>query len=495
MSSLRSSGYDNYQAIEDIIDNSIDAGAKQIKVFAESHQNILNRIIIADNGSGMDAAILDEALKLGSLIQKDENSDLGKFGMGLITASISIAKKLEVITKIKDGDFLYASQDLDEIETANEFEKEQRKANEAEIAFFKDYISCDAGTIVVLTKIDRPSDKNTTQFSTKLAKDIGRIYRKFLQSGTSIEVNSKRVTAIDPLWRDKTDKPEIFSEEEYDIPESIADKTGEKIKVVLAILPEHNEEVSKADKINIINQGFYILRNNREIAYGEALGLFTKHNDFNRLRGEISFSAKLDRQLGIKFSKVGVSLNDELFDFLNQNLGAQLRTIRNRLKEKKAAADSETLDHKDSEMAIAQKAKLLTTPDAIIEKRAPKTQKTEREESKNSAKERININKTQTLPGGITPRFVTVQMKAEGPIYSCEQQGKTIIIQWNSDHPFYQKMMLANRDDKNIVSALDYLVFALASAELRLSANNEEHAELVSNLKTIVSSNLRVLLS
>lgn len=77
ISSLRHSGYDNYTAIEDLIDNSIDADAKMIRVIAEN-KNGVPRIMIFDNGTGMDAEVLDEALKLGSDTSKN-NKHLGKF--------------------------------------------------------------------------------------------------------------------------------------------------------------------------------------------------------------------------------------------------------------------------------------------------------------------------------------------------------------------------------------------------------------------------------
>src|SRR3989344_3711962 len=139
LSSLRNTGYDSYTAVEDIIDNSIDAGARNINVCINTLDKDL-RVIISDDGSGMNEEILDEALKLGSATEKDEMSDLGKYGMGLCTASISMAKSLQVITKQADGDYLFSSQDLDEVVKADDFIKEKRKSSKEEIDLFKEYI-------------------------------------------------------------------------------------------------------------------------------------------------------------------------------------------------------------------------------------------------------------------------------------------------------------------------------------------------------------------
>src|SRR5262249_44744596 len=100
--SLRFLGYDNYHAIADIVDNGVDAGAKTIKVIIRSNKGE-PQIIIADDGCGMDEEILDQAIRLGSLVEKEVSSDLGKFGMGLCTASLSICRCTTVITKTQDG--------------------------------------------------------------------------------------------------------------------------------------------------------------------------------------------------------------------------------------------------------------------------------------------------------------------------------------------------------------------------------------------------------
>ena len=90
-------GYDNYVALCDIIDNSIDANATKIKVFI-TNKNDNFQIIILDNGCGMSKDTLDEALKFGSDSSHDEISDLGKYGMGLSTAGLSLADKTTVLT-------------------------------------------------------------------------------------------------------------------------------------------------------------------------------------------------------------------------------------------------------------------------------------------------------------------------------------------------------------------------------------------------------------
>src|SRR5437899_1999982 len=89
--SLRHLGYGNYEALADIVDNSIDADAQNLKITIQQ-KNTQHQISIADNGHGMSRHVLDQAMRLGSMTERDHNSDLGKFGMGLVTASLSIAR-------------------------------------------------------------------------------------------------------------------------------------------------------------------------------------------------------------------------------------------------------------------------------------------------------------------------------------------------------------------------------------------------------------------
>ncbi|MBX4199257.1 ATP-binding protein [Candidatus Parcubacteria bacterium] len=491
INSLRNTGYTSYAAIEDIIDNSIDADAKTIRVFVE-HKNNELRVIIADDGIGMDEEVLDQALRLGSLTDREEMSDLGKYGMGLCTASISMARRLEVLTREKGGQLYYGAQDLDDVVSKNKFIKIQREANRTDENLFEGKIGAH-GTVVVLSKVDRLSDSNVAQFATKLTRDLGRIYRKFIEAGVKFYVNEKKVEMSDPLWlNDK--KTQIYSDEEYDLPRSITGGRKESIRVKIALLPEMSDALMKELKINIPSQGFYILRNNREIADGLSLGVFIKHGDFNRLRIELSFSASLDNEMGVRFSKDGVDPNQGITDLLKQELGGQIASIRKIVKRTQQADSSSSVDHSDSEAVIAKKAKLLIVPEAEIEKRSPRKNTSEKRTRKDGDDSITRTpHKTQLSPKGMGARFETESRGREGVLYECAQEGKVIVIRWNSDHPFYDQIVFPNKSSKGIISGLDYLIFALASAELKVT--NDDNVELLGNVKSIMSSNLRALLS
>ena len=242
ISSLRNTGYTSYAAIEDIIDNSVDADAKTIKVYVE-HKDKDLRIVIADDGIGMDKDILDQALRLGSLTDRDEVSDLGKYGMGLCTASISMARRLEVLTRQKGELLYYGAQDLDEVVSKNKFIKVQREATKIDEKIYGGKIGA-SGTVIILSKVDRLSDSNVAQFATKLTRDLGRIYRKFIAADVKFYVNDRAVEINDPLWlNDK--KTQVYSDEEYDLPKSITAGRKESIRVKIVLLPDTHTAIHR----------------------------------------------------------------------------------------------------------------------------------------------------------------------------------------------------------------------------------------------------------
>ena len=99
---IRNSGYENKNAIADLVDNSIDAGAKNIRItISDDFTDELPQIIIADDGCGMDMDTLRNALRLGKT-DHSSNSDLGKYGFGLKSASLSLGRKIKIVTKNKN---------------------------------------------------------------------------------------------------------------------------------------------------------------------------------------------------------------------------------------------------------------------------------------------------------------------------------------------------------------------------------------------------------
>ena len=115
--SIRGIGYSLEMAICDIVDNSISAGATTISIETPLYDEGIDYLVISDNGSGMTRSELIDAMKLGSCspTEKRDLSDLGRFGMGLKSASFSQCRKLIVASKVNNKINAF-SWDIDELE-------------------------------------------------------------------------------------------------------------------------------------------------------------------------------------------------------------------------------------------------------------------------------------------------------------------------------------------------------------------------------------------
>lgn len=113
LASLRSVGYTEETAIADIVDNCISAKAKHIDIIFETEKM---RILILDDGIGMTAQALIENMRIGSSdpSKQRDDTDLGRFGMGMKTAAFSLGKRLTVVTRFEETTS-NAAWDLDKI--------------------------------------------------------------------------------------------------------------------------------------------------------------------------------------------------------------------------------------------------------------------------------------------------------------------------------------------------------------------------------------------
>ena len=337
ISALQHIGYDEVSAVSDIVDNSIDADATEIKIYIDKDEDKKMRITVSDNGIGMDLKTLDEALKLGSDTSHDDISDLGKFGMGLSTAGLALANRTIVYTKNANEDKIYKSvTDVNVIKEKNDFVKELTEANEFEKVYFNNLVKSESGTIIILEDCIGIKSSEASTLKAKLIKNVARIFRNFMTK-ISFYINDIKVEPEDPLrLKSEEFKGELFSDEEYEVKWKDADGETENgmIHVKLSILPYCEPNIAREYGFNLPNRGFSILRNNREIAYGylPKWDGISRHPDFNRFKGEISFSSDMDIQMGVNFRKNGIEMVDSIENVLRNALVPQLTTIRGMIK-------------------------------------------------------------------------------------------------------------------------------------------------------------------
>lgn len=282
MQSLRAFGYDISTAIADLIDNSITAQATSISVNFELN-NGDPWIAIADNGYGMTEAELFEAMKAGSKNPLDErpSDDLGRFGLGLKTASFSQCKRLTVATKKQGGCVHVRCWDLDVVTVENAWVLLKSASSDANKLIDEHFELHANGTIVIWEKLDRIAPgtsindeeyQNAFLSYARTVKDhIAVVFSAYMYGVKKIQfsLNDRSIQMWDPFMSDNSFTTRMPSESLY--------VNGYEVKVKPYILPHQSKISTEVFNENAglhgwnAQQGFYIYRNNRLIVAGDWL--------------------------------------------------------------------------------------------------------------------------------------------------------------------------------------------------------------------------------
>lgn len=312
--SIRSIGYSFETAIADLIDNSISAKATRIDILSIPNEEPY--IIIFDNGNGMNKVELEEAMRLGSKNPNEvrKETDLGRFGLGLKSASLSQCRNLTVVSK-KDGKLSAFSWNLDYVIERNswsilEYSEEEIMQLE-NIELFKDV---ETGTYVLLKKFDKIQastleiNKTITEKMSSTIDHLALVFHRYLDDGVEIYVNNRKIESIDPFLT-KNKATQAKRTQEIKIGESI-------IKVKPYILPHYNK-LSEDDLKKVggkedlrKNQGFYIYRNKRLIIWGTWFRL-SRQDELSKLaRVMVEIPNSLDDVWGIDIKKSTANIPD-----------------------------------------------------------------------------------------------------------------------------------------------------------------------------------------
>ena len=272
LSSLRSVGYTEETAIADIIDNCISAHANEIDVVFDWDKK---RILIIDNGLGMNGDELIENMRIGSSdpdVSREEN-DLGRFGMGMKTAAFSLGKRLTVVTK-SNSFVSNAVWDLDQIPVIG---WNLIIRSESEIQEYASMLK-EQGTIVIIEDLDRVIDFNNEAKSKqkfysiikKVERHIALIFHRFIEEDDMIlRVNGSVVSAWNPFI--------IENSATQELPDEIiwSDDGSSEIIIQPYVLPhktkfttDEDYQVAGGYKGWNYHQGIYVYRNRRLNIFG-----------------------------------------------------------------------------------------------------------------------------------------------------------------------------------------------------------------------------------
>jgi hypothetical protein len=312
---LRGLGYNTQTALADLIDNSIAAGANQVNIeFVWADQQ--SRVLCIDNGEGMTANGLDRAMRLGerSPLEERSASDLGRFGLGLKTASFSQCRRMTVATCGPDG-LQILRWDLDYLASSADDGWHLLEGAHPGSEGFLEGLTSRQGTLVLWENIDRIVTNGTTlqdflDLIDRVEQHLGMIFHRYLEGSRPklrIFLNGQPVKPWDPFMTDHPAKP-------YN-PPVFKHPSRPEIEAECHVLP-HKDRLTQGDFERLAGpegwtaqQGFYIYRNERLLVAGSWLSLGTgrswtkdEAHRLARIRLDIPNSSDADWKIDIRKS-------------------------------------------------------------------------------------------------------------------------------------------------------------------------------------------------
>lgn len=300
VASIRAIGYDLPMAIADIIDNSISAEAKNIWIdFDWAGGDPWIRV--KDDGRGMTEDELREAMRLCGKGPNEirEPEDLGRFGLGLKTASFSQCRLLIVKSKVKGGTTSTRSWDLDLIEKTKKWQLRLHPPKNAE-PMLKDLDDMENGTVVLWQQLDRVIDKHDdikdaeTVFNNKfldVREHIEMVFHRYMSGPTklNIYIGGTPLKPWDPYLTSNQFTQELSTERYED----------GSVTIIPYILPHVSKRTATETTAGAgpegwnAQQGFYIYRNRRMVVSGGYLDFNLKPEEHYKL-GRIMVDLKND---------------------------------------------------------------------------------------------------------------------------------------------------------------------------------------------------------
>lgn len=349
---LRNVGYDFVGAVADLIDNSIAANAGKVDIQVK-WDGPDSWVRIMDDGDGMDATTITEALRFGSE-RPYRPDDLGKFGLGLKTASLSQCRKILVASRSSEQNArIHARQfDLDRIVRDDKWEVEILGARERPAALVEP-LTAHAGTVVLWSQLDRllgfrtpygeKAERALWDMVERLELHLGMVFHRFIEGDLygprrkrlAITVNGNKVQPWNPFA--PTEKhTQHLQERDFEI---AAGGVSGVVTFDPWVLPAKEHFSSEAEFNRLSGptkwnqqQGFYIYRSNRLIQSGGWSRMRAPDEHTKLARVALDFFPELDGAFGLNIAKMRVNLPQQLRDRLKDPIEDVIRVAKQAYK-------------------------------------------------------------------------------------------------------------------------------------------------------------------
>ena len=502
--SLRSSGYDPVYALAEIIDNSIEAKAKNVEVICMEEDNYgqrttkkLDSIAIVDDGYGMSEDELWDSLRMGEGTRR-QTGTLGKFGMGLHNASISQCKKVEVYSWRSGGRVMYTFLGPESVKGGKVSITKPTKATiPNHITTKSNILQSKSGTLVVWSGLDRIPIKKGKTLIGNSELVIGRIYRKqIIREDVKIrmasfykgEIYEKYIKPNDPLYQmvpsstpSPFDNKKMFQHDGDRWIENVK-MAGHNVQVSYAYVTkegrDYDERGLKAGsqlhgKHADSNLGISIVREDRELYLDT--NLCQTYDPMERWWGvEVSFTKELDdvfnvtnsKQVAVNFSTMTKRLGSKLRieeepdestkeerDLYNlvSGINSRIRQMRQAIKKMKPRQTTKSRrkepivpwpNDPDTQTGGQSGMTAAEKERAIAEALSKFNPEGASERAKEILRKKLNVTLERSHMGDDVHEFFTVEFL-----------GGVAIITLNVDHPLYQRLLKYTDDPDSITDA------------------------------------------
>lgn len=535
---MRDSGYKSTgTAIDEFVDNAIQAQAERVDVVytvdnPEAKKNEISAIAVIDDGHGMEPDMIRAAVLWGGTHRANDRTGFGRYGFGLPSAAVSIAKHYEVYSKANGFGWHRVVIDLPEI-CSGKYTNDigivvAPAAEEAELPdFVKEYLGkrkLTHGTVILLMNPDRLTTgfRKPNGFHKSIMQHIGVIYRHLLRN-CAIYVNGDKVLAVDPLFLDPAARfydvgNNVFAEARDELQFEVKTESGKtgRVKFRFSYLPPAFQ-VSTVDgktgnnerlKIMTEYQAYFIVcRAGRQIdlvqrpqfpkeAYNRQLSIYDRN-----WAVELDFDPVLDEEFGITVNKQQVGISERMWAILDdQGVGQMVKGLWDSFgkakKDARAAKESAETVARESEQIMSESEKFIRKPIKPSPEKETKAKERVEEAAEKKAKETGKpkdehvleiVKETQERP-----YKVMLESKEGAPFFRMEQFGAQKRLYVNTAHPFYSDLYSGPDATPRVKTALELLLFAVGSCELDATGDMElfyqtERAEWSKRLKVALA--------
>ena len=559
--SLRDVGYDSTtSALCEHVDNSIGAGATEVRVyFRQTGQragNLQTDVLVYDNGRGMAPNVLQVATSFGGSMSYGSRTGIGRFGMGMKTAALSLTPAVEIYSWLEPKAIYRMILDTNAIgrdktnlislpspEFLTEFGTDvgefftrpmgfpKARAEQSLLAESGDIDTAlpTSGTVVYMPDCDRLSYATAKTLVEHCTKEMARVYRRHINKGLKLYVNNRLLDAVDPTFSMpsarhaaidglKTRASRLVLSRK--VPINRANGAPVEILVKLFALPIEEwsdlpRKIQKNDLGVFSGHNISVLRNDREVFAGYLPDIVKRHGDTNWFRIEIDFPGELDEAFGVAANKQGVRLQGQVVDAINKAVGDDVTSVRDEVKRVQAKRSTAKRANVPSESELRATEADPFQPDALDNLTDEQREQLDdnlrglaiglkREgESDEAAFERVKQSKF----------LITYRHDEYWPFYHVESKFGRIILTINTVHPFftelYEPLMKASlpEDEHDAVDPatapapkgpsviLELMLFSLARAQSVLGRENPEAARVFETLRRNWSETFRIQLS